>query len=518
MRVFLSGPMGAGKSTQAALLADALGVASIDLDERIEAAAGMGVAELFEARGERAFRRLEREQLAELLAAGGDAVVALGGGTVVDDESRARLLDAGLLVTLWAPPAVLAERVGDGAGRPLLEEGAVVEKLAALLKTRAGAYAECHLWWDTRRVEGLVEAVRAALAKPPLLVPLGARSYRVQVGAGHLDSLRPPDDASSVVVVSDTNVWPLWAEGVCARLRAEGRRVAEVVIAAGEQHKNLESVERIWDAALALPVDRSSWLLGVGGGVVTDLTAFAASTLLRGVRVGLAPTSLLAMVDASVGGKAGFDRPEGKNLVGTFWQPTEVLADVDTLSTLPEEELIGGLAEAAKSAWLDSEAAVREMSSAAPRLRMAGRDALAAIVRRSVRLKARVVAADEREGGRRALLNLGHTLGHAFEAAAGFGALGHGHAVALGMVAAAEVERSLGRADEGTLPRLVQMLAALGLPTDWRARLDARTFDFVRTDKKRHGDHLAFVLPGAPGHASLHRLSVDELAAALGLS
>jgi len=516
MRIFLSGPMGAGKSTTALRLAQALGLPALDLDAQIELRGGATVTAIFRDRGEAAFRQLEREVLGQILARSDDFVLALGGGTVVDRASRARLLEDGLVVTLQASLDELYRRVGAGTERPLLARGPdVATRLGELLHQRAAAYAECHLCWHTEQEEALLPAIVACLASPPILVPLGERSYRVRVGAGLLASMEPPADASGVLVVSDDNVHGLWAAEVVRRLEDAGCRVAQVVLPAGEAHKTLAQVEAIWQQALDARLDRDAFVWAIGGGVVTDMAAFAASTLMRGVRVGLAPTSLLAMVDAAVGGKTGFDMRQGKNLVGTFWQPTEVVADLRTLSTLPVLERQSGLAEVVKSAWLDSEQAVVALERDADALAAGDLAALESAVRRSVALKARIVSQDEREAGSRALLNLGHTLGHGFEAAAGLGALGHGQAVALGMLAACRVERALGEGERDTEHRLAHLLQRLGLPTNWEERLDAHVLSFLDVDKKRRGGRTRFILPGSPGHARVHPIEASALGQAL---
>jgi 3-dehydroquinate synthetase len=252
-------------------------------------------------------------------------------------------------------------------------------------------------------------------------------------------------------------------------------------------------------------------LVAVGGGVVGDLAGFAASSLLRGIPIGHVPTTLLAMVDSAIGGKTGFDTPHGKNLIGTFHQPSFVLSDLEVLATLPEAERRSGLAEVVKSAWIEGEAAVAGLERDAEALGAGEPAALERAVRMAASLKARIVAEDERDAGRRALLNLGHTLGHALEAARGYRGLRHGEAVALGMVAAMQVARRLGRADAATGERLRALLAALGLPTDFDAAFAPEVLRYVGTDKKRRAEQVAFVLPGHPGSVEAVSLPLAEL-------
>ena len=280
-------------------------------------------------------------------------------------------------------------------------------------------------------------------------------------------------------------------------------------------HKNVTSVEQIWDTALEAEVDRRAILIGVGGGVIGDLTGFAASTLLRGVALGQVPTTLLAMVDSSVGGKTGFNRPRGKNLVGTFHQPKFVLCDVETLSTLPGEERIAGLAEVVKSAWLDSEESVAMLERDAEALTAGDADATIRAVRMSIRLKSRIVHEDEQESGRRMLLNLGHTVGHGLEAASEYRGIRHGEGVALGMIAAMHVAHRLGRGRSEETERLTRLLGKLGLPTNLDERLNKRALGFIGSDKKRRGDSIYFVIPRLPGQTEVELLSLDEVRGAL---
>ncbi len=509
--------MGSGKSSVARALAARTGQEAIDLDTEVERAAGTSVAEIFRTRGEPAFRALERERAHALLAEHSSGVFALGGGTVQDSELRHELLAAGVLVTLRADVEELAQRVGQGEGRPLIAGQDVAAKLSALLEARAPAYAECHAQIPTSgaTIEQVADEVLAVAARAPLVVPLGLRSYRVEIGAGVRARVGQETAAiarsPAVVVVTDENVSPTWAADIRARLEAAGKTLVSVVLPPGEQHKTIRSVEQIWDAALTAGVDRGGAVVSVGGGVVGDLAGFAASTLLRGVSVGHVPTSLLAMVDSAVGGKTGFDTAHGKNLVGAFHQPGFVLCDVEVLSTLPVEERRAGLAEVVKSAWIDGESAVAGLERDREALNAGDPAALVRAVRMSAGLKARIVSADEREGGLRAVLNLGHTLGHAIEASQGYAGMRHGEAVSLGMVAACMVAERLGELPSASRARLVELLAGLGLPTDVSRYLDPRVFAFIASDKKRRADALTFVLPREPGRVELRTLPLTEL-------
>jgi shikimate kinase/3-dehydroquinate synthase len=520
VRIYLSGPMGAGKSTVAGLVAGQLGTRALDLDARVEELAGRSIPEIFSERGEGAFRALEKEALGTL--PGEVGVVSLGGGTVVDDETRQTLLRDGILVTLTAEPSVLAARVGAAQGRPLLGENPRGD-LERILNDRAAAYAEAHAVIDTSALEPKEIAAQIVEVRnlSPIVVPLGLRTYRVDVGRGarHRVGIRAREHAAGeAILVFDGGDDRPWPQDAVRDLTAAGKPPIEVRLPGGEAHKNVASVERIWDSALEAEVDRRAIVIGVGGGVIGDLSGFAASTLLRGVALGQIPTTLLAMVDSSVGGKTGFNRPRGKNLVGTFYQPKFVLCDVETLSTLPSEERIAGLAEAVKSAWLDSEESVAMLERDAEALIAGDADATIRAVRMSVLLKSRIVHEDETESGRRMLLNLGHTVGHGLEAASEYRGIRHGEGVALGMIAAMRVAAGLGRGRREETERLTRLLGKLGLPTDLDRRLNSRALEFIGSDKKRRGDTIYFVIPRFPGQTEIATLGLDEVRAALAQS
>lgn len=518
MRVYLSGPMGAGKSTVAAEVARQLGTRAVDLDAEIERLAGQPISAIFQARGEDGFRTIEREAIGRLPDDAG--VVALGGGALVDDHTRQRLLREGIVVTLTADLETLIARVGAGKGRPLLGDDPRAD-LEHILMTRADVYAESHAVIDTggREVADIAAEVVAVRNIDPIVVPLGRRSYRVEVGRGvrHRVGIRATEHAEGeAVLVFDGGADRPWPKDIVHGLTLAAKPPIEVRIDGSERHKTVQSIERIWDAALQAEVDRRAIVIGVGGGVVGDLTAFAASTLLRGVALGQVPTTLLSMVDSSVGGKTGFNRPQGKNLVGTFYQPKFVLCDVETLSTLPSEERIAGLAEVVKSAWLDSEASVAMLEDSAEALVAGDEDATIEAVRMSVLLKSRIVHEDERESGRRMLLNLGHTVGHGLEAANDYRGIRHGEGVALGMIAAMRVAQRLGRGRAEETERLTRLLGRLGLPTDLDERLNSRAIEFIGADKKRRGDRIHFIIPRVPGRTEVELLPLDEVRAALG--
>jgi shikimate kinase/3-dehydroquinate synthase len=315
-----------------------------------------------------------------------------------------------------------------------------------------------------------------------------------------------------VLLVTDRNVAPLHAGPVAATLGAGGARVELVVLEPGEQHKNPAAVVELWRRALGAGADRTSLVVGLGGGVVTDVAGFAAGTYMRGVRWAAFPTTLLGMVDASVGGKTAVDLGTAKNAVGAFWQPSSVVCDLEFLRTEPERGYVGALAEVAKSALIGDRVLFDLLESRAGAVLARDPGALGEVVRRSVAVKAGVVGRDEREAGLRAVLNLGHTVGHALEAAGGYRELSHGEAVSLGLVAALRIGCALGRTSADLVGRVMALLGSLGLPTVLdRARLEAAT-SLLAQDKKRAGGSLRFVVVEGVGQVSTVRLGLGELA------
>jgi 3-dehydroquinate synthase len=335
-------------------------------------------------------------------------------------------------------------------------------------------------------------------------VPLAERPYDVVVGPGLLADLGKhlelPANAVNAAVVTVAPVAALYGDRVLAGLEALGLQTHPVVVPDGEAAKTMETLEALYHRFAAVPLTRADVVVALGGGVAGDLAGFAAATWNRGIAVIQVPTTLLAQVDAAIGGKTGVNLPEGKNLVGAFHQPSVVIADTDTLATLPPRERRAGLGESAKYGFI-ADTALLELLEARPDAAVAcDPEVITEVVRRGVAVKARIVAADEREAGDRALLNYGHTIGHAIEAVTGYGTYRHGEAVALGMVAAARLGERLGISETGLADRTVALLERLGLPTGG-VRVDpAELWEVMARDKKAKGG-VRFVLCTRPGHA-----------------
>ncbi|MGQ0544463.1 MAG: 3-dehydroquinate synthase [Betaproteobacteria bacterium] len=336
-----------------------------------------------------------------------------------------------------------------------------------------------------------------------LRVALGSRAYPIHIGAGILadPALYAPYLRGSAAIVTNVVVAPLYLQSVKSALR--GARVAEVVVADGEKAKGWETLQQIFDALLAARCGRDTLLVALGGGVVGDLAGFAAAVYQRGIDFVQAPTTLLAQVDSSVGGKTAINHPRGKNMIGAFHQPRAVIADLATLDTLPERELRSGIAEVIKHGVALDAAFFAWLEQNVDKLLARERGALAYAVRRSCELKAAVVAADERESGQRALLNLGHTFGHAIEAGTGYGPWLHGEAVAAGMAMAASLSERLGLLDAGAALRIRKLIGRAGLPVKAPPLRAEEMLGLMSVDKKAAGGELRFVVLKAIGQAEL---------------
>jgi shikimate kinase/3-dehydroquinate synthase len=510
--------MGAGKSVLGRAIAERALVPFVDLDVEHERRTGMTIREIFAKQGEPAFRAIEREAVVRELENSTPRVVALGGGSLLDRRLRLRAIERAIVLTLTATPAELARRCAGDGSRPMLGDAPNEARIVELLEARATAYAEAHAVLDTTNAgpENIVaEALRIA-ALEPIAVPLGDRSYAVHVAPGAareeleraIDRLAP----SRIVVVTDEVV----DAHVLPRLvpALERRDPLKVVLPTGERHKTLASVEKILRIAVEAPVDRRAIVVGIGGGVVTDIAGLAAALALRGLSWIAVPTTVLAMVDASVGGKTAVDLGSAKNAVGAFHQPSRVVVDPSLSQTETLRAHRSGLAEVVKTALIGDPALFEELCAPGGAERLGverDREALTRAVRSSIAVKAGVVGRDERENGERAHLNLGHTVGHALEAAGGFERLTHGEAVSLGLVAALRIGVALGVTSPDLAQRTVDVLERAGLPVDLDKEPLADALRFAAYDKKRQGGDLRFVVVRAPGSLEIARISPARL-------
>ncbi len=337
-------------------------------------------------------------------------------------------------------------------------------------------------------------------------IELDARSYDILIGPSLLADPASYDGlprSADALIVTNTTVGPLYAAALRSALRERHRRVHVVELPDGEAHKDWTTLNLIFDALLSHGCDRKTVLYALGGGVVGDMTGFAAASYMRGVPFVQIPTTLLAQVDSSVGGKTAINHPLGQNMIGAFYQPIRVVADLDVLATLPPREISAGLAEVVKYGPIADQPFLEWVDAQADALRAREPAALAHAIRRSCEIKAQVVSADEREAGLRAILNFGHTFGHAIEAGLGYGEWLHGEAVGCGMVMAAELSRRLGLIDAAYAAGIRRIVERCGLPVRGPALGDERYLELMRLDKKAEGGEIRFVVIEAPGRAGV---------------
>jgi 3-dehydroquinate synthase len=504
MHIFLYGPPGSGKSTIGQLLARNLNLPFVDLDAVIEAKAGMSISQMVEGQGQAVFRELETITLREVVGHAFSVtsqVIALGGGALLREENRALTEIHGTVILLWAELPVLLERLqNDPEKRPLLS-GGLQERLASLLQKRKEHYSSfaVQLPVEGTTPEQAASLIQARLGRFHLRAMV---EYDVVVQDGGLQQLGNMLRSHSVqnpIVVTDENVAKCHLPAIAASLQDAGYKTDSIVIPPGEDNKNLETVSLLWKSFLEHGLDRKSTVIALGGGVIGDLAGFAASTYMRGIRWIGVPTTLLSMVDASLGGKTGFDLPEGKNMIGSFHPPELVLADPQVLHTLPERELISGMAEVVKHGILSDPQLFDECSRGLEWVRAN----LEEIVKRAMAVKIKVIEEDPYEKGIRATLNLGHTLGHALELTSRF-ELRHGEAIAIGMVAEASYAERIGLAEKGLSTTIANVLSRLGLPVSVpRGLPQIEILGAMGVDKKKNASKIRFALPVRIGSVEL---------------
>jgi len=507
--LFITGFMGTGKTVVGREVARRLGREFVDLDALIEQKAGKPIPAIFAEDGEPAFRALEAA-VCEDLCAGRGAVIATGGGTLVNPALRTLIHRTGTVVCLRCDTDEILRRVQNdqnGPDRPLLAVPDPRAEIERLLTEREPAYASIPWQIDTTGLSPAEVAGRVFefANVESLAVSHPGGEYPVHIGQGLLDHAGWVTRAagapaqSRVAVVTNTVVGPLYLDRVTAALQAAGLKPFPCEIPDGEQHKMPATVAGLWDRFLAGGLDRTGTVLSLGGGVTGDIAGFAAASFMRGVRFVQIPTTLLAMVDASVGGKTGVDLPGGKNLAGAFWQPAAVLIDPAVLQTLPPEELRAGVAETLKHGLI----ADPDLFDALADGPTTGTTAITPeLLACALRVKIAIVEEDPFESGRRAVLNLGHTVGHALEKLSDY-SLRHGEAVGIGLVAAARIAAGLGRAADLLAESIAAALAAWELPVNLPPVDPAAVWDAMTHDKKRRGRIQRWILPREIGRVEI---------------
>jgi shikimate kinase/3-dehydroquinate synthase len=516
--VVLVGLMGAGKTSIGRRLAVLLGLPFRDADAEVELAAGCSIAELFERYGEREFREGERRVIRRLLT-GDPLVLATGGGAFMDAQTRATIRDEAVSVWLRCELSTLLRRVATRSHRPLLRGGDPAQVMQHLMAIRHPVYAEADVTvdcGDDTPDQTTAQVLEALLARRPhrrLAVAAGGAGYEVLIGEGLIARagalLAPVLPQKRAVVVTDSTVAPLHLDRLLAALRETAFAAESIVVPAGEASKTLAVYGEVVDRLLGFGVERRTAVIALGGGVVGDLAGFAAATTLRGLPFVQIPTTLLAQVDSSVGGKTGVNTPRGKNLLGAFHQPRMVLADSGALASLPPRELRAGYAEIVKAGLIGDAMFYQWCEAHGARVVGGDRALQAEAVMRACAFKAGVVGDDEREekpSNGRALLNLGHTFGHALEAECGYsGALLHGEAVAVGLGLAFRLSARLGLCGADEAERVVEHVRSVGLPAELsmlnRRFSAASLIGHMARDKKMRDGALHFVLARGIGQA-----------------
>jgi len=494
----ITGFMATGKTTVGRGVAARLGRPFVDMDALIAERAGCSIPEIFRRYGEVTFRQLERA-LCEELAPREGLVIATGGGALVDEANRNMLARQGILICLDCEIPTLLRRLRNVADRPMLWGENPEQRLRALWAKRQAAYAAIphHVDTTSLSVQEVVERIVSRYGTPPTVwqVKTPTGSYPVHLAAAGLDALGALVYEAGIrtmaIVVSDKNVGPLYSARAVESLQRWGLAAQAITLPAGEEHKTLATVASLYDRFAEMGLDRSGVVVALGGGVITDMVGFAAATYMRGVALVQVPTTLLGMVDASVGGKVAVDHPRGKNLIGAFVQPLLVLLDPLLLDTLPEIEYRAGLAEVIKHGIIGDPDLFAALESSDP-------PDLGWVLRRQLQVKIDVVEEDPYEKGRRVVLNLGHTFAHAFEVLSDY-RLHHGLAVSIGLAAAAHLAELRGLCSSETRQRILTVLERHRLPTRYDAHPPEAVYAAMALDKKRQGSRLRFILPRAIG-------------------
>jgi shikimate kinase/3-dehydroquinate synthase len=509
---------GSGKTAVGRRVAARHGATFVDLDEEIEGAAGVRIPELFASEGEAGFRRRERAVIDALGAVDTDPkltrVIAPGGGAIVDPRSRWRLLRGRRTVWLDVRTEVLAQRLRRSPTvRPLIAGRDPLGAIRELGAARARFYGAGARVPGTAEMSAVVTAVEAVLANPAprgtVVLRAETRLGRLVIGEGilaaELDAALRDLGARRAILISEPGAWAAVGERLAKDLETAGWTIERVLLPQGEAAKRLTVIEDAASELARLRVERAEPLVAVGGGALGDAAGFLAATYLRGVPFIQVPTTLVAQLDSSIGGKTGVDLPEGKNLVGAFHQPAAIITDVTVLVSLEVRQRRAALAEAVKMATLGDERLLEALENAGSAIAAGDPSAvdsgaLAEVVERAAWAKVEVVLADERETDRRIALNLGHSLGHAIEAAAGFQGLLHGEAVAYGLRAALRIGVARGVTPPERAERIERLLDALELGVA-AAGLDLEAvLQHLATDKKHAAGALRWVLPTADGY------------------
>jgi len=508
MHLFLVGPPGVGKSSVAPVLARHFGASVVELDQEIERRARKSCKDVIEQDGMDRFRDLEASVLMRLRPTPAWVVVDTGGGAPIRVANRSRMRELGLIVGLRGKVDRVAAGIAATMGKRPYQHLSARDRARSVLQERRGAYADADVTFDVDNatVDEVARAIAAWLVSARgvrIDVQSGDAPCRVLIRAGLLEHvgahLADLGWRGRVALISDARTASRYEGTVTRSLAAAGIDATRLHVPSGERAKRLAVAARLWDALAAERLGRDGGIVALGGGSVGDVAGFVAATYLRGIPVAQIPTTLLGMADAAIGGKTAIDIAAGKNLVGVFHSPDAVFADITVLATLPARQISSGLAEVVKSAFLADREAVAQLARGLEAIRRGDLGSLLAAVTIAAEVKGSIVSQDPREAGLRELLNFGHTMGHAYEAASGY-RVTHGEAVAVGMVYATALAEGLGLASPALRPQLEALLERAALPI--RARLPRAVWTFVLRDKKARSGAPRWILPRRIGRFS----------------
>ncbi|BDR54587.1 3-dehydroquinate synthase [Bombiscardovia apis] len=512
-RAVVIGMPGAGKTRVGKMAASLLHLPFKDADQLVEVQVGQTISELIETRGERVFRQIERDVVCDEIHQFEGGIFALGGGSPMTPDIYDALMEyrrlGGTVVFLDADPEEASTRAAHGSKRPLLANDAK-NRWMELYRERQPVYqglATVSIPSHGTTPKVMAQRLTDALYERVVHVS-GTEPYDVRIGPGVSSKLRIllGEDTSRVALIHTRPV-QRHADHVRALLRQSGYQVSDIAIPDAEAGKKVDVANGVWTRLAEDGFTRSDAVVGLGGGAVTDLAGFVAATWMRGIRYVNCPTSLLAMVDASAGGKTGINIPQGKNLVGSFYTPLGVLADLRVLNTLPTDIFVEGLGEVAKCGFITDPHILQILEDHAQELRSFDgsepeqwiEEVAAELIERSISVKSRYVSVDLKESGPREFLNYGHTLGHAIEQIEHF-TWRHGQAVSVGMVFAAELSSIVGHINQDLVDYHRELLTSLGLRTSWSGGSWQQVLDLMHKDKKARGNQLRFIILDDIGH------------------
>lgn len=526
--IILVGFMGSGKSSVGRELARYIGYDFVDTDEMIEKQTGMSIRDLFERNGEPYFRRIEKgiiRGLADIQS----SVIATGGGAIVDTDNLESLKKTGIMICLKATPDAIMKRTEGNLERPLLVNKDKLGEIKRLLEIREPYYKKADISIDTTKMN--IPQIVSEIARmtkdytvkdigpaKKVRVGLGSRAYDIDIGVG-LDDLgtRLLDLGlgKKIAVVTNPKVNKLYGKRVLSSIKKKGFEVRIIEIPDGERYKTIRWSNHIYDNLIDWRFERSSCLIALGGGVIGDITGFAAATFLRGISYIQVPTTLVAQVDSSVGGKTGLDHKKGKNLIGAFYQPRLVYIDPAVLASLDKREFIAGMAEVIKYGAIADRAFFSFLEKNMDKILNLDPEMLHKMISRSCEIKAQVVAEDEREADRRRILNFGHTIGHAIETLTGYRGFRHGEAVAIGMLKAADLSRMLEICSKNDIRRLRDLISSAGLPIAMPKIGSGEIIRTMELDKKVSGGEINFVLMRSIGNVIVRSIDRRHLVSLL---